>query len=370
MDVNGLTAVALVVINLPTIWPDSVFPCVRLENLFYFFFSSFACHYVEPANGRGWTASRRRPSPTGGLHKPFIWVEEIFSKDSHISLFMSSVLWLSPLCWKKKMPVASRVGESCWQSLDFRLAESTKWGKSSMMAGLWGKHESRNCVCVFVCDTASISRNVLLLQTKKHHKAYTTLSFLSQCHQTFFRRNRWTRFVCFLARKRLISLCGCVRKSNLTLFGENESMADKSTRTEEYEGQGWEKKKMRRKFFSSICKEVEMSTKEVEIQFCSTGSDKLVCFFFLNRKFSAQSLKSHNTDNNTVFMRKKRNNFFVTEADPEVVSPIHLQKTFCWGSCLMSSQKIDFNLEMWSLFPTFRLWITVFTNGPPHLRTI
>lgn len=229
---------------------------------------------------------------------------------------------------------------------------------------------NQETVCVFVCDTASISRNVLLLQTKKHHKAYTTLSFLSQCHQTFFRRNRWTRFVCFLARKRLISLCGCVRKSNLTLFGENESMADKSTRTEEYEGQGWEKKKMRRNFFSSICKEVEMSTKEVEIQFCSTGSDKLVCFFFLNRKFSAQSLQRHNTDNNTVFMRKKRNNFFVTEADPEVVSPIHLQKTFCWGSCLMSSQKIDFNLEMWSLFPTFRLWITVFTNGPPHLRTI
>lgn len=223
------------------------------------------------------------------------------------------------------------------------------------------------CVCVWYCQHF---QECLLLQTKKHHMAYTTLSFLSQCHQTFFRRNRWTRFVCFLARKRLISLCGCVRKSNLTLFGENESMADKSTRTEEYEGQGWEKKKMRRKFFSSICKEVEMSTKEVEIQFCSTGSDKLVCFFFLNRKFSAQSLQSHNTDNNTVFMRKKRNNFFVTEADPEVVSPIHLQKTFCWGSCLMSSQKIDFNLEMWSLFPTFRLWITVFTNGPPHLRTI
>ena len=125
---------------------------------------------VKEITLRGLVPTRRLNSERDG--HCFTWVGAPLYEELQLSLFMGTVSTLASLLWWK-MAAGSRLGESCCHSLDFKLAEPTKWNKSSARK-TWIKEmcvvrRAFSGMC-FVLSFQTWGRHLLpLFQTHKVH---------------------------------------------------------------------------------------------------------------------------------------------------------------------------------------------------------
>lgn len=131
------------------------FPSVRLKTFFFSSSFPFACHYTALQIG-----GVKPPVKEKAQRRPLPTLAEMIAVSSQLKPFFERItLYLFIFIHEQHTlasvfffcQVVSRLRDSYWQSVDFGFAESTKWSKSTMLVGLWGKHESRICVSVWEC---------------------------------------------------------------------------------------------------------------------------------------------------------------------------------------------------------------------------